>query len=193
MKNETVQKNIDSYDLINSPTLGLKEMAGTIMNELVEKNEKVKEVVVHVRVVRLPGGLKTKAKHCKAKVSTVSYKFNVNQAVLHKMLARKRQQQQRLHAQWHSSKINTSTATTSIVTASNTTASSTVNGCVTSQDPDTEIKSPLMKSVASNINHPATPSDLPAVSVTQLPLIHITSVLKVPPSVDDLALRTRPK
>jgi len=79
--------------LVNSNTLGLKEMAGTIMSEL-EKNEKVKEVVVRVRVVRLPKGQKnnTNNNKCKAKVSTLSYKFNVNQKNLHKLLLKRRQQ-----------------------------------------------------------------------------------------------------
>lgn len=88
--------------LVNSNTLGLREMAGTIMSEL-EKNEKVKEVVVRVRVVRLPKGQKNnnknrtnttkqQAKCCKAKVSTLSYKFNVNQKNLHKLLLKRRQQ-----------------------------------------------------------------------------------------------------
>ena len=81
--------------LVNSNTLGLKEMAGTIMSEL-EKNQKVKEVVVRVRVVRLPKGQKNnninKQTKCKAKVSTLSYKFNVNQKNLHKLLLKRRQQ-----------------------------------------------------------------------------------------------------
>jgi hypothetical protein len=81
--------------LVNSNTLGLREMAGTIMSEL-EKNEKVREVVVRVRVVRLPKGQKNnnnnKQAKCKAKVSTLSYKFNVNQKNLHKLLLKRRQQ-----------------------------------------------------------------------------------------------------
>jgi len=76
---------------MNSPTLSLKEMAGTIMAEL-EKNEHVKEVVVHVRVIRLPKGGK-KGAHRKAQVSTLSYKFDINQAIFRKLLAKRRYQQ----------------------------------------------------------------------------------------------------
>jgi hypothetical protein len=82
------KENEETDSLINPPALGLQQMAGTIMTEL-KKNEKVKEVVVHLRVVRLPKkALKNKSKHCKAKVSTVSYKFNMNKTILHKMLVR---------------------------------------------------------------------------------------------------------
>ena len=61
-----------------------------------EKNEHVKEVVVHVRVIRLPKGGKKGKKNCKAQVSTLSYKFDINQAIFRKMLAKRRQQQQSL-------------------------------------------------------------------------------------------------
>jgi len=90
------QNTEDGEKLLNSPTLGLKEMAGTIMAELENNEYYVNEVVVHV-VVRLPkGGSKNKngKKNCKARVSTLSYKFDINQAIFHKVLAKRRQQQQ---------------------------------------------------------------------------------------------------
>ena len=88
--NTNAQNTEHGEKLMNSPTLSLKEIAGTIMAEL-EKNENVKEVVVHVRVIRLPKGGKKGKKSCKAQVSTVSYKFDINQAIFHKILARRRQ------------------------------------------------------------------------------------------------------
>ena len=93
--NTNAQNTEHGEKLMNSPTLSLKEMAGTIMAEL-EKNENVKEVVVHVRVIRLPKGGKKGKKNCKAQVSTLSYKFDINQAIFRKMLAKRRQQQLRL-------------------------------------------------------------------------------------------------
>jgi hypothetical protein len=92
--NTNAQNTEHGEKLMNSPTLSLKEIAGTIMAEL-EKNENVKEVVVHVRVIRLPKGGKKGKKSCKAQVSTVSYKFDINQGIFRKMLAKKRRQEQR--------------------------------------------------------------------------------------------------
>jgi|AntRauTorckE5430_2_1112549.scaffolds.fasta_scaffold02003_2 hypothetical protein len=168
MNKEDGQKNEETDSLINPPALGLQQMAGTIMTEL-EKNEKVKEVVVHLRVVRLPKkALKNKSKHCKAKVSTVSYKFNVNKTILHKMLARKRQKQQRLQARLSPSlKIPTasSTSTTAMATTS----------CVTSQGLYTEMTRPFIQNGVSNINHSETaPFALPTVLLNQLPFIPTT-------------------
>ncbi len=88
--NTNAQNTEHGEKLMKSTTLSLKEIAGTIMAEL-EKNENVKEVVVHVRVIRLPKGGKKGKKSCKAQVSTVSYKFDINQAIFHKILARRRQ------------------------------------------------------------------------------------------------------
>lgn len=69
--------------LMDSATLGLKEIADSVLSEL-KKNPKKKEVVVNVRVMRM---CRDKKKKCvKAKVSTLSYKFNVNQKVLQKMI-----------------------------------------------------------------------------------------------------------
>ena len=69
--------------LMDSTTLGLKEIADSVLSEL-KKNPKRKEVVVNVRVMRI---CKDKKKKCvKAKVSTLSYKFNVNQKVLQRMI-----------------------------------------------------------------------------------------------------------
>lgn len=69
--------------LMDSTTLGLKEIADSVLSEL-KKNPKRKEVVVNVRVMRM---CKDKKKKCvKAKVSTLSYKFNVNQKVLQRMI-----------------------------------------------------------------------------------------------------------
>ena len=52
--NTNAQNTEHGEKLMNSPTLSLKEIAGTIMAEL-EKNENVKEVVVHVyNILRIP-------------------------------------------------------------------------------------------------------------------------------------------
>ncbi|GFH43806.1 predicted protein [Chaetoceros tenuissimus] len=77
----TIRTPIDR--LMDSTTLGLKEIADSVLSEL-KKNPKRKEVVVNVRVMRM---CKDKKKKCvKAKVSTLSYKFNVNQKVLQRMI-----------------------------------------------------------------------------------------------------------
>lgn len=69
--------------IMDSTTLGLKEIADSVLSEL-KKNPNRKEVVVNVRVMRM---CKDKKKKCvKAKVSTLSYKFNVNQKVLQRMI-----------------------------------------------------------------------------------------------------------
>jgi len=88
----------DGERLLDSPTLkSLKEMAGTIMAEMENNEHHVNEVVVHVRVVRLPKGGKNKSgkKNGKGQVSsTLSYKFDINPAIFHKVLTKRRQQQQ---------------------------------------------------------------------------------------------------
>ena len=77
----TVRTPMDS--IMDSTTLGLKEIADSVLSEL-KKNPNRKEVVVNVRVMRM---CKDKKKKCvKAKVSTLSYKFNVNQKVLQRMI-----------------------------------------------------------------------------------------------------------
>lgn len=77
----TRKNTIDS--LMDTTTLGLNEIANSVLSEL-KKNPKRKEVVVNVRVMRK---CRDKKKKCvKAKVSTLSYKFNVNQKVLQRMI-----------------------------------------------------------------------------------------------------------
>lgn len=57
-----------------------------------EKNPNAKEVVVHMRVVKVPKGTsKGGKKAVKAKVSTLAYKFQINQKLKQKLVMQKRQ------------------------------------------------------------------------------------------------------
>ena len=57
-----------------------------------EKNPNAKEVVVHMRVVKVPkGASKGGKKAVKAKVSTIAYKFQINQKLKQKLVMQKRQ------------------------------------------------------------------------------------------------------
>ena len=164
------QNTEDGEKLMNSPTLGLKEMAGTIMTEL-EKNENVKEVVVHVRVVRLPKGGKKGKKNAKAQVSTMSYKFDINQAIFHKMLAKRRQQQRKLLLARRSSSSLTPTgggdydAAGSMSNLTLDTGAAAEQG-VPSQDP--MVTRALTTIAASNVSEPpaiaCAPFSFPAIS-----------------------------
>lgn len=73
--------------LMYSTSLGLQEIASSVISEL-QKNPKKKEVVVHVRVMRL---CKDKKKKCcnKAKITKLSYRLKVNQKVLNRMIQKK--------------------------------------------------------------------------------------------------------
>ncbi|GFH43807.1 predicted protein [Chaetoceros tenuissimus] len=80
-------KNMYS-SLMDSTTLGLQEIANSVISEL-QKDPKKKEVVVHVRVMRLCRDKnKNKNKKCytKAKITKLSYRLKVNQKVLQKMI-----------------------------------------------------------------------------------------------------------
>lgn len=57
-----------------------------------EKNPNAKEVVIHMRVVKVPkGASKGGKKAVKAKVSTLAYKFQINQKLKQKLVMQKRQ------------------------------------------------------------------------------------------------------
>jgi hypothetical protein len=164
------QNTEDGEKLMNSPTLGLKEMAGTIMTEL-EKNENVREVVVHVRVVRLPKGGKKGKKNAKAQVSTMSYKFDINQAIFHKMLAKRRQQQRKLLLARRSSSLLTPTgydAAGNMSTLTIDTGAAAEQGGP-SQDP--MVTRALTAIAASNVSEPqaiaCAPFSFPAISTNQ--------------------------
>lgn len=81
----TSSKNMCS-SLMDSTTLGLQEIASSVISEL-QKDPKKKEVVVHVRVMRLCKNKKKKNKcYTKAKITKLSYRLKVNQKVLQKMI-----------------------------------------------------------------------------------------------------------
>lgn len=163
------QNTADGEKLMNSPTLGLKEMAGTIMTEL-EKNENAKEVIVHVRVVRLPKGGKKGKKNAKAQVSTMSYKFDINQAIFHKMLAKRRQKQRKLLLARQSSSLTPTgneDATGNMMSNIDTGGAAAEQGGP-SQDP--KITKALTAIAASNVSEPpaipCAPFSFPAISST---------------------------
>ena len=85
--NSTVlQKVLNSTSVSMMPKMEEQVMAA------LEKNPNVKEVVVHMRVVKVPkGASKGGKKAVKAKVSTLAYKFQINQKLKQKLVMQKRQ------------------------------------------------------------------------------------------------------
>ena len=81
-----LQKVINSTGMSMMPRMEEQVMAA------LEKNPNAKEVVVHMRVVKVPkGASKGGKKAVKAKVSTLAYKFQINQKLKQKLVMQKRQ------------------------------------------------------------------------------------------------------
>lgn len=87
LSDENVITSPQYKSLMDSTSLGLQEIASSVISEL-QKNPNKKEVVVHVRVMRL---CKDKKKKCynKAKITKLSYRLKVNQKVLNRMIQKK--------------------------------------------------------------------------------------------------------
>lgn len=81
----TSSNSIMKSSLMDSATLGLQEIASSVISEL-QKDPKKKEVIVHVRVMRLCKDKKNKKCYTKAKITKLSYRLKVNQKVLQKII-----------------------------------------------------------------------------------------------------------
>ena len=84
LSDENVITSPQYKSLMDSTTLGLQEIASSVISEL-QKNPEKKEVVVNVRVMRLCKDKKNKC-YNKAKITKLSYRFKVNQKVLNRMI-----------------------------------------------------------------------------------------------------------
>ena len=93
MSSSTANSSI-CRSLMESTTLGLQEIASSVISEL-QKDPKKKEVVVHVRVMRLCKDKKNKKNYTKAKITKLSYRLKVNQKLIHRALMMQKQQNRR--------------------------------------------------------------------------------------------------